>query len=92
MRPVRVTGVTGTSDWIPLDTYSPGKASVHLDGGTGAVEYTLDNPFETTPAPTPIALTLDAAGAAEVPAGARAVRGTGLIAGDVLSVSQQGVA
>lgn len=91
MRPVRITGVTGTSQWVPLDTYASGKASVNLIGGTGAVEYTLDNPFETSPAPDPIALTLGAEGDAEVPEGGRAVRGTGLIDTDVLVVSQQAI-
>lgn len=90
MRPVRITGVTGTSVWVPIDTYSPAKCGVQLIGGAGAVQFTLDNPFDLTVTPTGIALTLTAT-YAEVPTGARAVRGTGLVPTDVLMVSQQGI-
>jgi hypothetical protein len=88
MRPIRVTGVTGNSNWVPLDIYSNAGASVQLIGGTGAVQYTLDDPFSAA-APTGVALTL-ASGFAAVPPGARAVRGTGLGPTDVLNISQQG--
>lgn len=90
MRPVRLTGVTGTSQWVPLDTYSPALASVSLTGA-GAVEYTLDNPFDASPVPVGIVLTL-VSGAAVAPSGARALRGTGMAAPDILTVSQQGIA
>lgn len=90
MRPVRLTNIVGTSQWVFLDTYSPAQASVSLTGA-GAVEFTLDNPFEASPAPVGIALTL-VTGTAVVPAGARAVRATGMAAPDVLTVSQQGIA
>lgn len=91
MRPVRLTGVTGTSQWVPLDTYSPAQASVLLTtAGATVVEYTLDNPFDPTPTPVGIVLTLTA-GAAVVPPGARAVRMTGAAPADILTVSQQGI-
>lgn len=86
MRPVRVTGVTGTSGWVPLDVFSPASARVDLSGA-GAVETTTDDPFATTP--TGKALTLTG-GSAAVPPGVRAVRGTGMSSADVLVVSQQG--
>lgn len=89
MRPVRVTGVTGTSAWVPLDTYAPAPASVTLTGA-GGVEYTLDDPFAASPSPVGKTLTL-ATGAAVAPMGARAVRGTGMAGADVLTVSQQGI-
>lgn len=90
MRPVRITGVTGNSSWVPLDTYAESGASVQLVGGAGAVQYTLDDPFNLAITPTGIALTLTSGGAA-VPPGARAVRATGLAATDVFNVSQQGL-
>lgn len=91
MRPIRVTGVTGTSNWFPLDSYSPAQASVILTAaGATVVEYTLDNPFLTSPTPVGEPLTLTS-GAATVPAGARAVRMTGADPADVLNISQQGI-
>jgi hypothetical protein len=89
MRPIRITGVTGTSTWVPLDTYSPAAAAMSLSGG-GAAQYTLDNPFDTTITPVAVALTLTGGGAL-VPLGARAVRATGMAGADVLTVSQQGL-
>jgi hypothetical protein len=89
MRPVRITGVTGTSGWVPLDTYSKALASVNLVGGAGAVEYTLDNVFDTSITPQVVVLTLTG-GVGTPPNGARAVRGTGLGPTDLLIVSQQG--
>lgn len=89
MRPIRVTGVTGTSNWLPLDVYATSQASVQLIGGTGAVEFTLDDPFGTV-APTGVALTLTAT-VGTPPPGARAVRGTGMISSDVLVISQKGI-
>lgn len=92
MRPVRLTGVTGTSSWVPLDTYSPYLATILLEAaGATAIEYTLDNPFVTSPAPVGIAVTLSAEDTATLPAGARAVRMTGADPADVLHVSQQGL-
>lgn len=88
MRPVRITGVTGTSPIVALDTYSPAQASVILTGG-GALEFTLDDPFQSSPAPVFAALTiLDGI----IPPGVRAVRATGMAPADVLTVSQQGIA
>jgi hypothetical protein len=90
MRPVRVTGVVGTSAWVPIDTYSPAQANVTLTGA-GAVEITIDNVFDTSITPAPIVLTL-VSGGAVVPPGVRAVRATGMAAPDILTVSQQGIA
>lgn len=91
MRPSRVTGVVGTSQWIPIDTYSPAPAA-GLITGAGTVEWTVDNVFDPTitPDPTPLAKGVD--GDFVVPNGARAVRGVGMAAPDVLTVSQQGIA
>lgn len=93
MRPVRLTGVTGTSQWVPLDTYSPAPATILLTAaGATAIEYTLDDPFLASPAPVGIAVTLAADDTAILPNGARAVRMTGADPADVLHVSQQGIA
>ena len=88
MRPVIITGVTGTSQWVPIDTYSPAQANVSVDGA-GALEMTLNNVFDTSVTPVPIALVGQAT---TVPAGARAVRATGMAPADILTVSQQGIA
>lgn len=90
MRPIRITGVTGTSSWVPLETYSAGQASVMLSAGTGTVDYTDDNVFDTSITPTAKPVTLTAL-AGVVPPGARAVRGVGLAPSDILTVSQQGI-
>lgn len=92
MRPVVITGITGTSPWVPLDTYSPDQASVSSNQATLAVEYTLDNVFDPLiVAPQPVAGVL-VANVFTVPKGARAVRGTGMVGADRLIVSQQGIA
>lgn len=91
MRPVVITGVTGTSAWVPLDTYSPYLASVSSNQATLAVEYTLDNVFDTSITPQPVAGAL-VANVLTLPAGARAVRGTGMVPADRMIVSQQGIA
>jgi hypothetical protein len=91
MRPVRITGVTGTSQWVPLDTYSPAVASVTSNVAALGVEYTMDNVFDTTITPTPIASAL-VGGVLTLPPGTRAVRGTGMVGANVMTVSQQGIA
>lgn len=93
MRPIRVTGVTGTSGPVPLDTYSPAQASAYLSSaGAPTLEITLDDPFVTSPAPVWFAPAAAVANAiSTLPLGTRAVRGVGMIAGDVLRVSQQGI-
>jgi hypothetical protein len=90
MRPVVITGVTGTSAWVPLDTYSPYVASVSSNQATLAVEYTLDNVFDLSITPQPVAGAL-VANILTLPAGARAVRGTGMVPADRMIVSQQGL-
>lgn len=90
MRPVRVTGITGTSQWVPIDTYSPDRATA-LITGAGAIEYTLDNVFDTSITPQVVVLTL-VGGVGTAPPGARALRGTGMAPADILTVSQQGIA
>jgi hypothetical protein len=92
MRPIRITGVTGSTQWVPLDTYSPAQATVYCNTAAGAVQYTLDNVFDEDITPTPIAVTLGAEDTITLPAGARAVRATGLLPAELLIVSQQGIA
>lgn len=91
MRPVVITGVTGTSQWVPLDTYSPSPASVSSNQAALAVEYTYDNVFDPNVTPQPIAGAL-VANTLTLPMGARAVRGTGMVGADRMIVSQQGIA
>lgn len=90
MRSVVITGVVGTSVWVPLDTYSPAPASVSSNQAALAVEYTLDNVFDLSITPQPIATVL-AGNVLQLPNGARAVRGTGMVANDRMIVSQQGI-
>lgn len=91
MRPVVITGVTGTSQWVPLDTYSPSPAGVSSNQAALAVEYTYDNVFDASVTPQVIAGVL-AANTLTLPMGARAVRGTGMVPADRMIVSQQGIA
>lgn len=91
MRPVVITGVTGTSVWVPLDTYAPDTASVSSNQAALAVEYTLDNVFDPAVTPQVVAGVL-AANILQLPKGARAVRGTGMVPADRMIVSQQGLA
>lgn len=91
MRPVVITGVTGTSAWVPLDTYSPDTASVSSNQATLAVEYTLDNVFDASVTPQVVAGAL-VANILQLPRGVRAVRGTGMVGADRMIVSQQGIA
>jgi hypothetical protein len=97
MRPIRITGITGTSPVIPLDTYctSPATVSIESAAAGAQLQYTTDNVFDT--AITPVWFNLGAAAAAspgvnaQAPSGARAVRCTGMISADFLSVSQQSI-
>lgn len=91
MRPVRITGVTGTSQWVPIDTYSPAQANARVSDAANGIEYTLDNVFDPAITPVAIAAVLVAQGAI-LPQGTRAVRGTTMAPADVLTVSQQGIA
>lgn len=94
MRPVRLTGVTGTSSPVPLDTYSPALASVYLESGAApTIEVTFDNVFDSSITPKWAAPAVATANTSiQLLAGVRAVRGVGMIAADVLHVSQQGIA
>jgi hypothetical protein len=92
MRPIRVTGVTGNSNPVPLDVYSSGQAIVDMQTAGAAVpQITADNVFDSSitptwhPAPTKDATT----GLYSLPQGVRAVRGSGMVSADVLVVSQQ---
>lgn len=95
MRPIRITGVTGTSQTVPLDVYciSPASVSIETAAAGAQLQYTTDDVFNA--AITPVWFNLGAAAAAapgvnaQAPAGARGVRCTGMISADVLSVSQQ---
>lgn len=96
MRPIRVTGVTGTSPPVPLDVYSISTAAVALEtAAAGAqMQYTVDNVFDLTL--TLVWFNLGAVAAsvplvAQAPIGARAIRCTGMIPADVLVVSQQSI-
>ncbi len=96
MRPVRITGVTGTSVPVPLDVYAISQASAIIEtAGTGEqMQYTLDNIFDTTITPQWINLGAAAAAAnvtATAPVGTRAIRCTGMVPADVLTVSQQSI-
>lgn len=91
MRPVVITGVTGTSQWVPIDTYSPARAGVSSNQALLAIEYTYDNVFDPNVTPQPIAGVL-AGNTFTLPEGTRAVRGTGMVPADRMIVSQQGIA
>lgn len=92
MRPIRITGVTGTSATVPLDVYCPSPALVTISSaGTPSIQITADDVFNSaitpqweTPAPAFAANT-----PYQLPMGTRAVRGTGMVSGDIMSVSQQ---
>jgi hypothetical protein len=88
MRPVRITGVTGTTPWVPVDTYAGFPGGVWLDGA-GAVEFTADNVFDLSITPRFGTITLTS-GFGIFSQGTRAVRATGMAPTDVFSVSQQG--
>lgn len=98
MRPIRITGTTGTSVTVPLDVYCVSPASVAIEtAAAGAqLQYTLDNVFDPTITPAWFNLGAAAAAApgvaAQAPLGARGIRCTGMIPADVLSVSQQSIA
>lgn len=91
MRPVRITGVVGTSQWVPLDAYTPNRAVVTSSVAALGIEWTADDVFNTGVTPTPVTAALTG-GSFQLPEGARAVRGTGMAAPDVMVVSQQGMA
>lgn len=95
MRPIRITGVTGTSVTVPLDVYSPSPALVTISSaGTPNIQITADDVFNS--AITPQWETPSPAFAAntpyQLPYGTRGVRGTGMVGADIMSVSQQGIA
>lgn len=94
MRPIRITGVTGTSQIVPLDVYTIGTANAIIEtaGVAAQLQYTLDDVFN--PAITPVWTNTTGTGrnaAQAIPSGARGVQATGLVAADVLVVSQQGI-
>lgn len=95
MRPIRVTGVTGTSQAVPLDVYAtaPNDQVWFVTSGTPGLQVTLDNVFDSTV--TPQWNSADAADATtkifQIPRGVRAVRGTGMVSADVLVVSPGGL-
>lgn len=93
MRPVRLTGVVGTSVPIPLDVYATAATTQVSLSGAGVLQMTLDNVFDLTIAPTWGATPAKDAttGLYTIPAGVRALRATGMAAPDVLLVSQQGL-
>lgn len=96
MRPVRVTGVTGTSPVVPLDVYSINQGSVAYEtAAAGAqMQVTYDDVFNAAIAPVWInlgAVLASAPIAVAIPVGARGVRATGMVAADVMTISQQSI-
>lgn len=91
MRPIRITGVTGTSAWVPLDAYCPSPATVQSNQATLGIEYTMSDIFNTAITPLATASAL-VGGILQLPMGTRAVRGTGMVGADVMNVSQQSTA
>lgn len=96
MRPIRLTGITGTSVTVPLDVYCISPATVVIETtGTGEqLQYTADDVFNLAITPGWNNLGSAAAGstvAAQSPPGARGVRCTGMVPADVLAVSQQSI-
>lgn len=92
MRPVRITGVTGDSLPVPLDTYSPTTRTLVQLSGAGQLQYTIDNVFDLSIVPTWTNTPAAVDGAYLIEPGVRAVRATGMAPADVLVVSQQGLA
>jgi hypothetical protein len=92
MRPIRLTGVVGTSVPVPLDAYAIGATTIVNLTGAGTLQMTNDNVFDPAlsiawgATPAKDATT----GLYTIPAGIRAIRATGMAAPDVLVVSQQG--
>lgn len=96
MRPVRQTGVTGTSQVVPLDVYcmQPASAVIETVAAGAQMQYTLDDVFNLAITPVWNNLGAAAAGApvfAQAPAGARGLRCTTMVPADVLVVSQQSI-
>lgn len=94
MRPVRITGVTGTSVPVPLDVYSTASKTLAYFGGSGTpgLEFTIDNVFDSSVVPKWFPLAVDATlGVFVLPQGTRAVRGTGMAPDDTLVISEQGL-
>lgn len=91
MRPIRVTGVVGTSPTIPLDVYATGATTQVTLSGAGVLQQTISNVFDPTFAPNWVNAAAAVGGLYTIPAGIRALRATGMAAPDVLEVSQQGL-
>lgn len=92
MRPIRLTGQNGNSVPVPLDVYAEGQQTLcsFVTAGAPALQMTIDDPF-TVAAPAWVAAPAAVNGIFTIPSGIRAVRGTGMVVGDVLVVSQQGL-
>lgn len=91
MRPIRITGVTGTSVPVPLDVYSEGSQTIVSLSGAGVLRQTIDNVFDPTITINWVAPAAAVNGLYAIPAGIRAVSATGMSPADVLVVSQQGI-
>ena len=96
MRPIRITGVTGTSAVAPLDVYCTSPASVIIEsvGAGEQMQYTFDDVFNAAITPVWVNLGAAVAGSAvsgQTPYGARGVRCTGMVPADVLNISQQSI-
>lgn len=94
MRPIRITGVTGNSVPVPLDAYAIGATTLvsFITAGAPTLQVTLDNVFDPSLTINWVAnqTAANANGQYTIPAGTRAVRGQGMVPGDILVVTQQG--
>lgn len=96
MRPIRVTGVVGTSPPVPLDVYTIGTANAMLETAaatTQQIQYTLDDVYNIAPGSLKW-VNVGAAGgnlAVPIPSGARAIQCLNMLIADILVVSQQGI-
>ena len=91
MRPVQITGITGTSPLVPLDVYATASVTQVTLSGAGQLQYTITNVFDPTLTIAWVNAPVAVNGFYTVPAGIRGVRATGMSAADVLTVSQQGI-
>lgn len=96
MRPIRVTGVVGTSPSVPLDTYTIGTANAILETAaatTQQLQYTLDDVYNIASGSLKWTNVGAAGGnvAVPIPAGARAIQCLNMLVADILVLSQQGI-
>jgi hypothetical protein len=91
MRPIRITGITGTSPPVPLDVYVTDSKTVATLTGAGAVQMTIDDIFNLSITPFWNAAPAAVNGLYDIPEGVRAIQATGMAPADVFVISQQGI-